>query len=45
VLRSGRAVKERVDPWDDPGSSRPTIESIKRAFDPTNTLNAGRGPV
>jgi glycolate oxidase FAD binding subunit len=45
LLRAGSAVKQQIDPWDDLGSSRPTLEAIKRAFDPGGTLNAGRGPV
>jgi glycolate oxidase FAD binding subunit len=45
VLRASASLKQRVDPWDDLGSSRPTLEAIKRAFDPGGTLNAGRGPV
>jgi len=45
VLRASPAIKGRVDPWDELGSSQPTLGAIKRAFDPTNTLNAGRGPI
>jgi hypothetical protein len=45
VLRAAAALKQQIDPWGELGSSRPTLEAIKRAFDPNCTLNAERGPV
>jgi glycolate oxidase FAD binding subunit len=43
VLRASRAVKDAVDVWGVAPSA--PAAALKRAFDPTGILNAGRGPV
>jgi glycolate oxidase FAD binding subunit len=45
VLRAEPEVKRRVDVWGPMGSAAGALHAIKRAFDPANILNAGRGPV
>jgi len=45
VLRGSGALKATVDVWGSSGDREPLLTSIKRALDPHNTLNAGRGPL
>jgi len=45
VVRASPLVKERVDVWGSHGDRQPVFEAIKRALDPHNVLNAGRGPI
>ena len=45
VLRAEPDLKRGVDVWGPIGSAVGALEAIKRAFDPANILNAGRGPV
>jgi glycolate dehydrogenase FAD-binding subunit len=45
VVRGTPALKARVDVWGSPGDRQPIFDAIKRAFDPDNVLNAGRGPL
>ncbi len=45
VLRGSDALKAAVDVWGSMGDREPLLASLKRALDPQNTLNAGRGPL
>jgi glycolate oxidase FAD binding subunit len=45
VLRGSDALKTTVDVWGSMGDREPLLASLKRALDPHNTLNAGRGPL
>jgi glycolate oxidase FAD binding subunit len=45
VLRGSDALKATVDVWGSMGDREPLLASLKRALDPHNTLNAGRGPL
>jgi hypothetical protein len=45
VLRGSDALKSAVDVWGSMGDREPLLASLKRALDPHNTLNAGRGPL
>lgn len=45
LLRGDLALREKVDVWGDPGDVGNLLRALKRAFDPTGILNAGRGPV
>jgi glycolate oxidase FAD binding subunit len=45
VLRGTDALKAAVDVWGSMGDREPLLASLKRALDPHNTLNAGRGPL
>jgi glycolate oxidase FAD binding subunit len=45
VLRGSDALKAAVDVWGSMGDREPLLASLKRALDPHNTLNAGRGPL
>jgi glycolate oxidase FAD binding subunit len=45
VLRHSGALKRTVDVWGPPLGMAPVQQSLKRAFDPANILNAGRGPI
>jgi glycolate oxidase FAD binding subunit len=45
VLRGSDALKAAVDVWGPHGDREPLLASLKRALDPHNTLNAGRGPL
>jgi glycolate oxidase FAD binding subunit len=44
VLRADSSVKQQIDVWGGPSDHEPLLAAIKRAFDPANILNAGRGP-
>jgi glycolate oxidase FAD binding subunit len=45
LLRGADALKAAIDPWGSMGDREPLFASLKRALDPHNTLNAGRGPL
>ena len=45
IVRGSAELKARVDVWGSHGSRQPLFDSLKRAFDPGNVLNAGRGPI
>jgi glycolate oxidase FAD binding subunit len=45
VVRGSPALKTLVDVWGSMGDRQPLLEAMKRAFDPTGVLNAGRGPL
>ena len=45
IVRGSPELKARIDVWGSHESRQPLFESLKRAFDPNNVLNAGRGPL
>lgn len=45
LLRGADALKAMVDPWGPMADRGPLFASLKRALDPHDTLNAGRGPL
>ena len=45
VLRGSADLKAQVDVWGPMGDRVPLLAAVKRALDPHNTLNAGRGPL
>jgi hypothetical protein len=45
IARGSPALKARVDVWGAHGDRQPLFDALKRAFDPSNVLNAGRGPL
>ncbi len=45
VVRGSTALKSRVDVWGSAGDRQPLFDALKRALDPHNVLNAGRGPL
>jgi glycolate oxidase FAD binding subunit len=45
IVRGSAELKARVDVWESHGSRQKLFDSLKRAFDPNNVLNAGRGPL
>lgn len=45
LLRADHAVKRVVDVWGALGGAEASLAALRRAFDPTGILNAGRGPV
>jgi hypothetical protein len=45
VLRGSADLKAQVDVWGSMGDRVSLLASVKRALDPHNTLNAGRGPL
>ena len=45
VARASEDVKRRAGVWGSHGDRQKILESLKRAFDPTGTLNPGRGPI
>jgi glycolate oxidase FAD binding subunit len=45
IVRGSAALKARVDVWGSAGDRQPLFDSLKRALDPHNVLNAGRGPL
>ncbi|MCC7415642.1 MAG: FAD-binding oxidoreductase [Acidobacteria bacterium] len=45
LLRGSDELKARVDPWGPMGDRVALLAAVKRALDPHDTLNAGRGPV
>jgi glycolate dehydrogenase FAD-binding subunit len=45
VLRGSDSLKAAVDVWGAMGDRALLLASLKRALDPHNTLNAGRGPL
>src|SRR5712692_230669 len=45
VVRGSPALKARVDVWGSAGDRQPLFDALKRALDPHNVLNAGRGPL
>ena len=44
VLRAPAAIRAQIDPWGPMGDRTALVASVKRAFDPQQILNAGRGP-
>ena len=45
VLRGSADLKAQVDVWGSMGDRVPLLAAVKRALDPHDTLNAGRGPL
>jgi len=45
IVRGSSALKQRVYVWPPHGDRQPIFDALKRALDPHNVLNAGRGPV
>jgi hypothetical protein len=45
LVRGSAALKALVDVWGSHGDRQPLLASMKRAFDPSGVLNAGRGPL
>jgi glycolate oxidase FAD binding subunit len=45
VLRADDATRGAIDVWPDAGARGPLLAAVKRAFDPGDILNAGRGPI
>ena len=45
IVRGSAELKACVDVWGSHGSRQPLFDSLKRALDPNNVLNAGRGPL
>lgn len=45
VLRADEATKSAIDVWPEAGSRTSLLAAVKRSFDPTGTLNTGRGPL
>ena len=45
IVRGSAELKARVDVWGSHGSRQPLFDALKRALDPNNVLNAGRGPL
>jgi glycolate oxidase FAD binding subunit len=45
VLRADRAVKNAVDVWGSLAGAEASLRAIKRSLDPSNILNADRGPL
>ena len=44
IQRAGRGLKDLVDVWGPVGNGLRIMQEVKRRFDPTSTLNPGRGP-
>ena len=44
VLRAPAPLRAQIDPWGPMGDRTALVASVKRAFDPKQILNAGRGP-
>ena len=44
ILRADPELKAMVDVWGPVGDSLRVMQEVKRRFDPTGTLNPGRGP-
>ena len=45
LLRATRRLKEQVDVWGASSGATDVARLLKRKFDPTDILNAGRGPI
>lgn len=45
IARGLPALKARVDVWGSAGDRQPLFDALKRALDPHDILNAGRGPL
>jgi len=45
IVRGSAALKALVDVWGPQGDRQSLLGSLKRAFDPNDVLNAGRGPL
>jgi hypothetical protein len=45
VVRGTERLRSSVDVWGDQGDNARLFAAVKRAFDPSNTLNPGRGPL
>jgi glycolate oxidase FAD binding subunit len=45
VLRAGAELKQQIDVWGPPASASDAARALKRMFDPSGILNAGRGPI
>ena len=44
IRRAHPELRQRVDPWGPVGDSLGVMQLVKRRFDPSGTLNPGRGP-
>jgi FAD/FMN-containing dehydrogenase len=44
IQRADRELKTRLDVWSQIGDGLRVMQEVKRRFDPTGTLNPGRGP-
>ena len=44
IRRGDPALRRQVGAWGPIGAALPVMQAIKRRFDPTGTLNPGRGP-
>ena len=44
VTAAERELRARLDPWGPIGPAFAVMRALKQQFDPTNTLNPGRGP-
>jgi glycolate dehydrogenase FAD-binding subunit len=45
IVRGSPALKARADVWGSAGDRQAIFDAVKRAFDPHDVLNAGRGPL
>jgi hypothetical protein len=45
IVRGSPALKARADVWGSAGDRQPLFDALKRALDPHDVLNAGRGPL
>ena len=45
IVHGSGELKALADVWGSNGDRQPLFDSLKRAFDPTGVLNAGRGPL
>jgi glycolate oxidase FAD binding subunit len=45
IVRGSPELKGSIDAWGSHGDRQLLFDSLKRAFDPNGTLNAGRGPL
>ena len=45
VLRADEATKAAIDVWPEAGSRASLLSAVKRSFDPSDTLDTGRGPL
>ncbi len=45
IVRGSELLKSHVDVWGDQGDNARLFAAVKHAFDPSNILNPGRGPL